>query len=285
MGLDMIQQKFLQYIDKTTNISEVNEFIDILPPWLYIELYQDTGKIHHITHKNMKSFHSLSSGEKQIFSLIINILYQVKNIISESRYSTINLFLDETEFGLHPNWQKKYVNLLLNALKQFDITIHLIFATHSPFLLSDIPKTNIVFLDEYNNSDHEVINGYQKSSNCKVVDGLNNKKNTFAANIHTLLRDSFFMDSGLMGEFAKDKIEKVIRYLRPPYDTTINDLSMEDIEKIISFIGEPIIKQKIEKLLDNYKIDNGLISIADLDKQISEIQSKKIRLETRLKND
>ncbi|MDZ7818513.1 MAG: hypothetical protein U5K55_07810 [Aliarcobacter sp.] len=41
--------------------------------------------------------------------------------------------------------------------------------------------------------------------------------NPFGANIHTLLSHGFFMKDGLMGEFAKGKIDLAIKYLNQKY--------------------------------------------------------------------
>ena len=67
----------------------------------------------------------------------------------------------------------------MNAIKNLDTNINILFITHSPFILSDIPKQNVLFLE----------NG--KPSEKKNM-------NTFGANITDLLADSFFIEDGLM---------------------------------------------------------------------------------------
>jgi hypothetical protein len=60
------------------------------------------------------------------------------------------------------------------------------------------------------------------------------------------------MKDGFMGEFAKGKIDEVITMLNK------NNLSQKDIEyceKIISIIGEPILKNQLEKMLHHKKVD------------------------------
>ena len=112
--------------------------------------------------------------------------------------------------------------------------IQIIITSNSPFIASDLPTKNIIFLKKEN--------GY-----CKVVDGLEENIYTFGANIHTLLSDSFFMKEGLMGSFAKQKIDMVVRKI-------LNETSEElrgkahEIESIISMIGEPIIRNKLQKM-------------------------------------
>ena len=77
--------------------------------------------------------------------------------------------------------------------------IQILVTSHSPFIVSDLPNENVIFLTKEENK-----------GNCVVKNSLNDMKKTFGANIHTLLSDSFFMES-LMGEFAKSKIDGVIK--------------------------------------------------------------------------
>ena len=63
-------------------------------------------------------------------------------------------------------------------------SIHVQIVTHSPYVLSDIPRTNVLALKK----DEE-----------KPVAGLR----TFGANIHDMLKDSFFLQGGSIGYFAQ----------------------------------------------------------------------------------
>ncbi len=174
--------------------------------------------------------------------------------------------LDEPTNSFHPNWQKRYINYYIDFLKDNfpDKNFHIILTTHSPFLISDLPKENIIFLDT------------DKEGNCIVVDGLKEKKQTFGANIHTLLSDSFFMEEGLIGEFAKSKIDKVIELLNK------SDLEKEELEyceKIISIIGEPIIKNQLQKMLDSKRLKK-IDRIDELEKRIEDLQKELKRLKS-----
>jgi len=54
-----------------------------------------------------------------------------------------------------------------------------------------------------------------------------------------------------MGEFSKQKINQVVNYLRDNYDKDdycYNEITKEEVKYIISIIGEPIVKNKLEKL-------------------------------------
>jgi predicted ATP-binding protein involved in virulence len=234
--------------EQKTDILDVNQLLEYIPPWVDIEYFEDD-----------KSYKSLSSGEKAIYSFMINLIYQVNNI-KDTEYETINIFLDETELGLHPQWQKEYLQSIILSLESFKIKINIIFATHSPFLLSDIPKENIIFLDDGKNVNNKV------------------KIDTFGANIHTLLSHGFFMEDGLMGEFAKGEINKVITLLNKTEQLTEQEI--KQCEKIIFIIGDSIIKRQLQKMLDSKRLKK--IDEIDTIKQDIEIMQDKLK---RLEND
>jgi len=178
----------------------------------------------------------LSSGEFNMINSFSIVYFELNN-----NSNLIYLLIDEGESFLHPNWQKKYISYIVKFIKDNfpNRKIHIILTSHSPFLLSDIPKQNIIFLDK------------DKEGNCKVVDGLKDKKQTFGANIHTLLSDSFFMEHGLMGEFAKSKIDKAITLLN---QNSLDEKELKYCEQIISIIGEPIVKNQLQRMLDSKRL-------------------------------
>ncbi len=209
--------------------------------------------------KKHRKFSDLSHGEKSIYALMLNIQYKIIN----SEENNFIFCLDEPDLSLHPEWQRKFLYEFLTNIVYENRYIHFILTTHSPFLLSDILKQNIIFLDK------------DDDGNCKVVDGLKEKKQTFGANIHTLLSDSFFMEDGLMGEFARDKIDKVINYLN---QKKLSEDELKYCEQIISIIGEPIVKNQLQRMLDSKRlkkvdrIDSIEKTIEDLQKQLKELK-------------
>lgn len=239
---------------------KVKKILDFIPPWIDIEFYEGE-----------KTLASLSSGEKALFTIILNLMYQVNNLIQEEKYNSINIFLDETELGLHPNWQKQYLKNIIDSiipLNKDNKPINLILATHSPFIISDLPKENVLFLEE----------GRQKYPF--------KDKQTFGANIHTLLSDGFFMSDGLMGEFAKGKIEEIkklyetvkffeqkIKEKQKPfiYIKLIYLFKIKKFKHIKSIIGEPFLQTVIKNYLDELEIlFNGKKEF--LDKEIKRLQ-------------
>ena len=209
------------------------------------------------------SFEYLSSGEKVFIKYLVDFTYT--NLVDWKESNRIFLN-DEIDQSFHPEWQRKityYMIHLLEAMREKSLLanrkFHIINVTHSPFMLSDIPKQNILFLDR------------TPEGLCKVVKGLDKEDDTFGANIHLLLSDAFFMENGLMGEFAKQWINEVIEYLN--YDKPTKRIqNLEMAQKIIDLIGEPVIKNQLQIMIDEKYPDD--IRIKRLEEEIARLRGK-----------
>jgi predicted ATP-binding protein involved in virulence len=169
----------------------------------------------------------------------------------ESDKDDILFLLDEPDITLHPQWQKKYIHQLIYTFKNIGKKIHFIVTSHSPFILSDLPKENVIFLKDGKQVDVDI--------------------NTFGANIHTLLSHGFFIQDGLMGEFAKEKINDVIKLLKSK--RKLSKKNQELCKNIISKIGEPILKSTLKKMLDE-KLNSNESELERLKREQKEIQDK-----------
>ncbi|UOX33767.1 hypothetical protein LXD69_17250 [Flavobacterium sediminilitoris] len=200
---------------------------------------------------------NLSSGERQQLFSINSILYHLSNINStmtndfDNKYKSINLILDEIELYAHPEMQKQFLNNLLNSIEKIEIneieSINIQFITHSPFILSDIPKQNILYLKT--EEREREIEGLKQKIQIAIPQSTEDKK-SFGANITDLLADSFFIEDGLMGDFAKEKISTVINWLNKK-ESTIQ--TKEEAKQIIEIIDEPVLKYKLrEKYFERF---------------------------------
>ncbi|MBK0403057.1 AAA family ATPase [Adhaeribacter sp. BT258] len=220
------------------------------------------------------SWRSLSSGEKAL----LNIYSRFYSLIDNQRFNNrqlkkdVVIMIDEGENFLHPNWQRQFIKILLDFIPLIyssanikdKRTIHIILASNSPLIASDIPSTNLVFLKRsWNNLETE------------VQDSLEEKKQTFASNIHTLLSDSFFMNQGTIGDFAKSKINWVIEQLNGDFKEI--DHNQNIIETIINLIGEPLIKAKLISMLRD-RLSINMININErlttLERDIKVLKNK-----------
>lgn len=110
--------------------------------------------------------------------------------------------------------------------------------THSPFILSDIPECNVLYLGT--DEDHKP--------------GL-----TFGANIYDLLQDSFFLKSDI-GEVAYTKINELVELYNREFSENnqkIFEGKYEEYEFVLNHLGEAYLKKTYEymfrKLQELYK--------------------------------
>ncbi|MGE0050330.1 MAG: AAA family ATPase [Arcobacter sp.] len=257
--------------DKTTYVININKISTNIDKYFFIlsDLPDECFDINFIdTRKNLE-YSSLSQGEKEI----LNIRFKIVNELNESRKVNNLILFDEPTNSFHPQWQKNFLKYLVDVFS--DKNIHFIFTSHSPFLLSDLPKENVIFLEK----DEKTGNCINATTKVDIT--------PFGANIHTLLSHGFFMKNGLIGEFAKEKINSIISYhekLLKKELTKNENKKQRDEEKVIyekehktkfrqiqSIIGDDYLKQviknhlvEIEKILyDEYLIDKEIKKLED----------------------
>lgn len=146
----------------------------------------------------------ISSGEWAIISIMSRI-YSLKDQIPDG--GNIVLFLDEAETSLHPNWQRILVQSIIRFC-EMGLTyanFHVIFATHSPIILSDIPSSNVVFLRK--KTGRRTSRQFEEDETVVV----SSPQKTFGANIYDLFKSSFFLEDGPVGAQAKKRIGDVLK--------------------------------------------------------------------------
>lgn len=259
-----LEESFSYYRDYTHFVGEVlskrpslEDRMAILPPPFFkskVYLRQiDTGK--------RMLYSKLSSGERQYLFTFSALLYHVFNIkmtpVNRPHYRLANLMLDEVEICFHPEYQRTLVYRLIELLRQFRLnyrfSINIILTTHSPFILSDIPKSNVLYLE-----------------NGKSV-GETIYKDTFGANVNDILHQSFFLKKGFMGEFARDKIQSVIDFFNSKNSSKwTKESSLEFIEKVVS---EPILQRQLRSLYEK-RYDLRDNKIEKLESEIERLKQK-----------
>lgn len=216
----------------------------------------------------------LSSGENALLNFY-SVLYEfTQQIDGDEIYDEYILLLDEADLGYHPEWKKRFVNSIVKSLPSFfgfpdkHAKIQIVFSTHDPLTLSDMPKQNVVFLN--------------KDSNGLTTISSQNKE-TFGANIHDLLADSFFIEDGFIGDFAKEKIQDLIKYLIFDEELGVSDTNIRNSTpwdpvsalRLIQIVGEPVVK---ERLLSLYELKFPQENRESLEKQIKDLQRKLSKL-------
>ena len=251
---DIVNNRNNTYFYRPYNIDE------LLPPPIFhldFKLYDmnDTKKKYPI------QFRNLSSGEKQITYVLSSFYYHLANldsvsnfgrrikrekkdiiniydkrdvIVSTIQYRHVNIIFDKVELYFHPEMQRTFIANLLDGLRQMKFqnlrSIQIMLVTHSPFILSDIPRDNVLFLGK---------DGYPR-----LIEDMY----TFGANIHSMLKHSFFLYNGSMGEYAQNLIRGIINKINF-YNLVIQ---LKEINKETSLLER---KNKLQYFKDsNYRI-------------------------------
>lgn len=188
------------------NLTYDSVFLKLLPSVFKKKyIYKKMGSNDEMTISQM------SSGEQQLLYSLSYAVYHMKNAASNQLqlkkgsnlisipYKNMNLIFDEAELYYHPEYQRQFIDKLLGILKRShfekDIdSINITIVTHSPFMLSDIPNSNILALKD----------GKHDTS----FEG-----KTLGANIYDLLSNQFFMESAIGAH-----VEKIINEIIDDYN-------------------------------------------------------------------
>ena len=193
----------------------------------------------------------MSSGQQNLINFFSRLMWAKQNIEIRENYDhrrkseRIIFFIDEGEITFHPEWQRRYFKEVLSIVKKIFVKrkVQLLISTHSPFVLSDLPKQNVIFLEKDEN-------GYAVNSTLE-------NENTFGANIHDLLSNSFFMEATI-GEFASYKIKEIVDFYYEVVDNKSEKTKESLNEKYISkrdkfhFVIENIGDEVIKGIMENH---------------------------------
>jgi len=176
----------------------------------------------------------LSAGEVSLLSFFSRIY----NVFQDIKTANILLLIDEGDLYFHPEWQRDYLFYLIQFLETALPTrsrVSILLTTHSPFLLSDLPKENVILLKR------DELRGKSK-----IVKSGEYLLDTFGGNIHTLFSTAFFMGESTVSAFAKKKIQtEIIDSIK----NQTHSLDLQLTEKLIGKVGEPVLRSSLLELL------------------------------------
>jgi len=177
----------------------------------------------------------MSSGEKQMLYAMSYVLYHLKNLqsVNEDNYRVpyhhINLVFDEAELYYHPDYQRRFIAMLIESLQWAKIdrrkirSINIIIATHSPFVLTDILTEHTLYLME---GKRQIV-----------------KEQTFGGNYYDMLRTSFFFDKTAIGDISAKAVRKWIKEK--------NETGQKPEQEIMDMVGDPFVTRYLENTEDD----------------------------------
>ncbi len=216
----------------------------------------------------------MSSGERQFMYSISYIIYHIKNLQSVTegnyriRYHNVCLVFDEAELYYHPEYQRSFITNLVEMLSWCHINpriirgINILIATHSPFVLSDVPLSNTLYL---------------KDGDVKIM-----SKETFCGNVHEMLGENFFLDYSI-GEVARKNVEAIIRLYNKRFDkNSIDDnrKQFRENKERMNYVAAHIADEYLNRTVGRMIKEMSLLFETDdsLEKQIEEAKKNLNRL-------
>ena len=215
-----LNDKLLQYTKSKKSMSELS--YNLNENFNNYNLINETPNYH------------MSTGEGNLIE-IFSQLYTYLSMHEES-FGDIILLVDELETGMHLEWSRRLIKILINNLSEIlDIEgkgrkVQLSFTTHSPYMLSDIKPGNVIMLEKNQET------GYSEG---KIL------QNTFAKNIQEIMKENLI--DNIYGDFALAKINSMIERLNGEEEEGENE---EELLKEIHLISEPILRNKLLEMYD-----------------------------------
>lgn len=160
------------------------------------------------------SLQESSSGEYHFFSSIVGLMATVKPTNSL-------VLIDEPEISLHPNWQMKYLSFLRELFSHSEYaTCHILVATHSHFLISDLK------------GDSSKIIGLKRAGREIEIIDMPKGIDTFGWSAEDVLYNVFNVLS-TRNKFVAEDIAKILNELSSGDKNKINKLSKEKYDELL----------------------------------------------------
>ncbi|MBF4691834.1 AAA family ATPase [Fusibacter ferrireducens] len=300
----MFGDHFIEHI--VLNLSDrsipIDSFLPLVENETYIEqaITSRTSKLGHFSSGQYAKFSFLAklywclSGYSKYYKLFEKYAKPIENSFSVldtiEPGETAVIFIDEGELYYHPEWQRKYMQELIFMINQYSDQnkIQIIITTNSPFIVSDLMHSDVVYMPEIENEEEQL---------------------TFGQNIHTLMMKKFFME-GSIGAFSKSKISELIQWINAfdalnnakddevePCSEKYNKISdgihkkygipntttdmFNFIKKQILYVGEVVYREKLLMMLEESRKNDVAFQLALLEKEQLKLEQKMIELKNR----
>lgn len=216
------------------------------------------------------SYKFLSSGEMDFIRAFSSLHDMINMSLEDKKAKSVLLIMDEPDVSFHPEWSRQYIYYLTRYISKIsigsDIHYQILFSTHSPFIVSDIPKEHITCINIL----------YKEEKLYRIV-----KAAEFGlmSNFYDIVKSDFFLGAP-MGAFAKQLFSDLMKRMN---DWTEYDSSeIKKVRTIIAGIGEAVIRIKLQSHLEaqvnriqanmNFKDE---VRIAELEKELEQLKEKR----------
>jgi hypothetical protein len=162
----------------------------------------------------------LSSGQKAYLNLFSKLAAALRRLTTDS----VLLCIDEGDLYLHPRWQAEFLQRLLSVLSAVsNVRIQLVLTSHSPLLVSDLPRQNLEILNEDTSSE----DGFE----------------TFGANIYDLYAGPLFLGELTSGLFSHSKLFELFQIAEKERMTRTE---RKHVESYLPILGDEVLRFRLE---------------------------------------
>lgn len=275
--------EYIQMLGYAERVERVEERTELLPPPIFrprallvksevvnelLEAITDEGERMRLLYEKVIDLNQLSSGERQFIYTMSTLVYHAFNLksvpeIERVAYKNICMVLDEIEICFHPEYQRTFVSKFVDLMRRTRLTesfgINVLVVTHSPFVLSDIPQGNILYLKDGRQLSKEELEAGEVT-------------NPFCANINDILHQSFFLEKGFTGEFAKRRVLSLADYLKG--NEEVDNWTSEEARNFIKEIGEPLLREQLMEMYKESHVAGVRDKIALYESEIERLRQK-----------
>lgn len=190
----------------------------------------------------------VSSGEYQyakIWGIIEEYGIRVKvskqgTSYKEAKHPNLILLLDEPESYMHPEMSRTFISKMKEILakRHSQADFQILLSTHSPFILSDVLSEQVIKME------------YDEFGLCHISQG---NIPYFAANIHSIMSDGFFLKYTI-GEQARLFLTEKFTLLKSILEqggiqTEEERMELQNIRALLPHIGDDVIRFSFESLI------------------------------------
>lgn len=168
-----------------------------------------------------------SSGEEEYTSLLIDLskISREDSVNFGAGVKDIYILIDEPDKTLHPELSRNLIQDIIDIFDGVKCNYSFVVSTHSPYIISDVPSSNIIDLSDIDN----------------LFVG-NNPYKTIAKHIGDISVDNLIIKS-TVGAYSEKMIKRVVN----------NQYSEQDIKRIEQ-IGDDFLRKTLERIIaDNDK--------------------------------
>lgn len=209
--------------------------------------------------KSLENYLLLLLGDGADYAELKEEYGKKQNVVMTGSVNNVNEYLQASDIYIASSKSEGLPNGVLEAMA---VGLPVILSD-SPLCLSNIPKSNIIYL--------------QKKENGTKVD-ISEHKETFGANLYEILDDAFYLGYRSMGSFASKYIQKLIKEI-----TECSSLDRENYniyKQKIEYIGNALIRNKLEEqLLKKLNETEGrTVAVAEIDQKIQQLELRKKKI-------